>query len=202
MKKKILVTLSVIACALLLVVGSVAATVAYLTDAKQVTNTFTVGNVAITLDEAPVDSTGKETTGDRGTANTYLFVPGGEYDKDPTIHVAANSEECYLFVKIVNNLESVESEVDGKSIADQMEANGWDEYAYGGAGVYVFESTIAKAGTVTDKVLFETVTIAETATNEMLNGIADKTIVITAYAIQTAGLTQDEAWDAVKSVTP
>ena len=42
------------ACAILLVCISVGATVAYLTDMKSVTNTFTVGKVAITLDEKDV----------------------------------------------------------------------------------------------------------------------------------------------------
>lgn len=196
MKKRISIAVSVVALALLLIAGTVAVTVAYLTSTANVTNTFTVGQVKITLDEAPVDANGKETTGNRGTANTYLFVPGGVYDKDPTVHVAANSEECYLFIKIVNNLESVESTVDGESIKDQLLANGWVVYNEA-QGVYVFNSTIAKAGTVTDKVLFEKVNISTTATNDQLSAIAEKTIVITAYAIQAAGLTQDQAWAAL-----
>ena len=46
------------ACAVLLVCISVGATVAYLTSTDTVTNTFTVGQVAITLDEAKVDMYG------------------------------------------------------------------------------------------------------------------------------------------------
>ena len=45
-------------CAVLLVAASVLGTMAYLTDTKSVTNTFTVGNVAITLDEAKVKTDG------------------------------------------------------------------------------------------------------------------------------------------------
>ena len=47
-------------CAVLLVVASVMGTMAYLTSTSAtVTNTFTVGNVGITLDEAPVNTTAK-----------------------------------------------------------------------------------------------------------------------------------------------
>ena len=103
MKKKLLITLSVVACALLLVVGSIAGTIAYLTSTATVTNTFTVGNVTITLNEAPVDANGKATTGDRVTNNNYHIIPDGEYDKDPLITLAANSDSCYLFVKVHYN---------------------------------------------------------------------------------------------------
>lgn len=42
-------------CAVLLVAASVLGTMAYLTDSKDVKNTFTVGNVSITMDETDVD---------------------------------------------------------------------------------------------------------------------------------------------------
>ena len=49
--------------ALALVTASVMGTMAYFTNkTEQVNNTFTVGNVSIKLDEAPVDTNGKETT--------------------------------------------------------------------------------------------------------------------------------------------
>ena len=58
--------LLLVMCAVLLVVTTVMATLAFLTSTtKVVKNTFTVGNVVITLDEAPVDANGKKTTGDR-----------------------------------------------------------------------------------------------------------------------------------------
>ena len=43
-------------CAVLLVVATVMGTMAYLTSTDTVTNTFTVGKVAITLDEAKVNT--------------------------------------------------------------------------------------------------------------------------------------------------
>lgn len=53
--KALLLTL----CAALLVCATVLATMAFLTAKDAVTNTFTVGNVAITLDEAKVDVYGE-----------------------------------------------------------------------------------------------------------------------------------------------
>ena len=49
-------------CAVLLVVASVLGTIAYLTANDKVTNTFTVGQVAINLDEAKVTEDGKAVT--------------------------------------------------------------------------------------------------------------------------------------------
>lgn len=83
-------------CAVLLVVASVFGTLAYLTDTETVTNTFTVGQVHIKLDEAPVDNNGKATSGDRVQENKYKLLPGHEYDKDPMVTVINGSEESYV----------------------------------------------------------------------------------------------------------
>ena len=137
-------------CAVLLVVTTVMATLAFLTSQTEVVkNTFTVGNVVITLDEAPVDANGKKTTGDRVFENTYKLLPGHVYDKDPIVHVDADSEDCWLFVKITDEIAAIQ---DATTIAAQLTANGWtpvanetNVYAYrekvsGGANVPVFES--------------------------------------------------------------
>ena len=52
MKKKFLKALVMVGCAILLVIATITGTVAYLTSVKEVTNTFTVGKVEITLDES------------------------------------------------------------------------------------------------------------------------------------------------------
>ena len=78
-KKALLLSL----CAVMLVTASVLGTMAYLTSTDEVVNTFTVGNVAITLDETDVDnSTPGEN--DRDQANEYKLMPGKEYVKDPS----------------------------------------------------------------------------------------------------------------------
>lgn len=73
MKKKI----AIVAVALLLVAGSILGTLAYLTDTKAVTNTFTVGNVSIELIESQyhrVNAGKGETTEAEPLQGGYLWA--------------------------------------------------------------------------------------------------------------------------------
>jgi len=86
-------------CAVLLVAGSVFGTMAYLTDSKTVVNTFTVGDVAIKLDETVVKPDGTATADPAVRAeagNAYHLLPGHKYTKDPQVHVLEGSEESYI----------------------------------------------------------------------------------------------------------
>ena len=99
-------------CAVLLVAASVLGTMAYLTDSKDVKNTFTVGKVAIKLDEAKVDEMGNlvknqdGTLVDRVTHNEYKLLPGHTYTKDPTVTVLAPSVASYVRMKVTFNKAS------------------------------------------------------------------------------------------------
>lgn len=96
-------------CAVLLVAASVLGTMAYLTDSKDVKNTFTVGNVAIKLDEAKVDENGTQVVDKDGnpvarvTENEYKLLPGHTYTKDPTVTVLAPSVKSYVRMKVTFN---------------------------------------------------------------------------------------------------
>ena len=200
MKKKILVTLAVVACALLLVAGSIVGTLAYLTSTASVTNTFTVGDVKITMTESKVDKYGVKVTGaDRVDENEYKLIPAHTYTKDPTIYVEAKSEKCYVFVKVENGISAIEvAEDDGDTIAEQMIANGWENYSgnvwyYNADGVNTVDASGSNANIPIT--VFETFTIA--ADNVDISTYEDKEIKITAYAIQADGLDLDEAWAAV-----
>ena len=197
-KKKILTVLAIVGCAILLVAGSIAGTVAYLTATDSVTNTFTVGNVSITLDESDA-SAADPATAPRVKANTYHLVPNGTYDKDPTIHLAAKSDACYLFVKVVNNIQGAEKS-GATSVANQMAANNWVALA-GEENVYVYtvsgSSVVATSDSVQDFVVFEHITIDAEIENTALAAYQNKTIEVTAYAVQAAGFASAaDAWDA------
>lgn len=98
MKKKILVACLCVALAVLTIAGT---TLAYLTDSKEVKNTFTVGKVKIALDEAKVDTDGTPIAGEkRVTENEYKLMPGHTYTKDPTVTVLEGSEDCYVRLKV------------------------------------------------------------------------------------------------------
>lgn len=113
--RKLRKAIMTLCAALLLVSLSVGITVAYLTDTQAVTNTFTVGKVGITLDEADVyeegdagvtaDKIGTAIPGaDRVATNKYNLIPGHVYDKDPTITVNADSQDCYVMAKVTVNV--------------------------------------------------------------------------------------------------
>ena len=189
-------TLTIILAFVLVIAMSVAGTVAYLTSQDTVTNTFTVGKVAITLDEAPVDADGQATSGARVTTNSYKLIPGHEYDKDPIVHFQANSEASWLFVKVENNIAGAESTAASyKSIATQITDNGWTVLD-GVAGVY-YKRVNASGANAVDYPVFAGFTVKDDITATGLADYANKTIVVTAYAIQADGfVTAGEAWTA------
>lgn len=187
MKKTLMVALAFV----LVIAMSVAGTFAYLTSTASVTNTFTVGKVAITLDEAKVTSVGTPIAGeDRVAENEYKLIPGHSYTKDPTIHVDANSEDCWLFVKVENGLANYEAEGEG-TIAAQMKAKGWEPISEG-SNVYAYNTTVAAGA---DVKVFESFTVAG---NADVSDVTEETkIVVTAYAIQADGFTTAaDAWNA------
>lgn len=181
--------------AVALVGASVMGTMAYLTSQDEVVNTFTVGNVAITLDEADVDNS---TAGaDRDQANSYKLMPGHSYTKDPIVHVASTSEDCYLFVKVDNEIAAIEGET---TVADQMAAKGWTAVE-GAADVYVYTQNdalaVVKGGS--NVTVFDNFTVAGTVDNTTLATYENKTITVNAYAIQADGFegkTASQIWTA------
>ena len=182
-------TLTVLLALVLVIAMSVAGTMAYLTSTTDtVTNSFTVGNVAITLDEAKVNEYGEvdASATDRVKANTYKLIPGHSYTKDPTVHVAANSEDCYLFVKVEDGLTAIEA---ATTIATQLATNNWKPVD-GVANVYVYakgtdaKTAVPASTTVTDVPVFGSFTLTGTAS---VANYANAQIKVTAYAIQADG---------------
>ena len=102
MTKKKIVTLAI--AAVIAVMAIAGASLAYFTDTKTAENTFTMGNVKITLDETDVT----DPEGDRVTANEYGLedvYPGAELVKDPTVHnVGKNSAYIRAIVTIENGM--------------------------------------------------------------------------------------------------
>lgn len=206
MKKNLKKVLLLVLCAALLVSVTVAGTVAYLTSTAKVENTFTVGQVKITMDESKVDEYGVKLTGaDAGTTdkNSYLLVPGCTYTKDPVVHVVGNSENSWIFVKVVNNIADNVGEI---GLDAQIQNNGWTPLV-GANGVYYKEYT--KQTVQKDLKVFETFTIpADNLQSTTWTGANNEVITVTAYAIQktngtAAGFTAADAWAQVSTlVTP
>lgn len=224
MKKKATKILA-LALAFILVAGiAVVGTIAYLTSKPDpVVNTFTIGNITITLDEDLTDAYGVTLTDDNDAGktdaqhpgNTYKLIPGQTYDKNPTVHVAKDSEACYIFVKVENgiadlNLEAASTTGENAklTIADQIAANEWTQLKNGEqnvAGVYykVFDEAFTSAQ---DLVVFENFTLKTDADVTTVKPATETetnptTITVTAYAIQYAGFGSNayDAWTTVST---
>lgn len=177
--------LTLVICMVLVAALSVVGTLAYLTSTDSVQNSFAAGKVIITMDEVETNEYGVATDPTkRGADNDYLLVPGREYTKDPTIHVDASSESCWLFVKVENGIVAIETEEDGKTIHEQILANEWAELTEG-SGIYYMEWE--KGEDAYDVPVFQNFTVAKTADNDDIDTHEDAEVNVTAYAVQMAG---------------
>ena len=205
--KKALLT---VLCALLLVVASVMGTLAYLQDSESVTNTFTVGNVDIMLDEADLSTPAADDRTEDG--NSYKIYPGQTYTKDPTVTVLEGSDESYVrMIVTITDLADVKAvfgtDPTTNYFLPQYFVQGWDptvwvttnvvdEDVVNNTATYefrYFETVDATDGKL--DALFDSFKIPETVTNEQIAKLADMKIMVEAHAIQAEGFdTADLAW--------
>lgn len=163
--KKALFTLVAL---VLIVCGTVAGTFAWLTaKTDTVKNTFTVGDINIELSESD---------------NLNLkMVPGNTIKKDPKVTVKANSEACWLFVKIekLNDFDNFMT----FEVADE-----WTELT-AGSGIYYREVGANEADQIFEVLKGNIVTVKDTVTKADLEGAKgnNPTLSFTAYAVQKSG---------------
>lgn len=210
--RKILVSLAALA---LVAALSVAGTLAYLTDSKNVTNTFTVGDIEMTLTEEDVTKADGSRT---ASGNTYKLYPGQTYTKDPTVTILANSEDCYVRMLVeVKNIDQLkaafpQNDAEGKPIVDnakyyaadgtfliQYLCNEWNSTNWPCTGVKTDEATktatyefryknIVKLDKDNNQELvplFKSITVPGTVDNDALAALGKVEINIIGNAIQT-----------------
>lgn len=218
-------TLTMVLALVLVAAISVGATLAYLTSTDEVVNTFTVGNVAITLYEKDVDNDNNKadniTLPDgtvRDKANSYKLMPGHTYDKDPTVTVKAGSEESYVRMFVTINNQATLDEIFAPGVALNTILTGWDSTKWEYIGDKVendtrtyelrYHTTVEgkENGENADVVLeplFTNIVIPGTVTGEQLAELNDLTINVVAQAIQANGAeaynTADAAWAAYEA---
>lgn len=177
-KAKLLTMLGAVALIGAIGVGSTLAYLSSTTD--EVVNTFTVGEVKITLDETDINDSTKRTD-----KNTYVdMIPGSSYPKDPTVHVSADSEDCYVFVKItgLNDTLSVkqgDEEFENWILVDPAKK------------IYRYNSVVSKDDDDKELEVFENITLAldyEPEYNEDGELLNIGTITVEACAVQAANL--------------
>lgn len=221
--KRILVTL---VAAVLLMAVTVAGTLAYLqAQTEKVVNTFTYGNVKFDLkgglDEALVNDYGQPINNDtdktvveltaapRVMKNDYKLIPGHNYTKDPTVHIAAGSEPCWVFVKVDNGIADIEAE-GSTTIAAQMTANKWvqlkvtdkngDEVEVPNVFYYATIVDNLNATAKKDLIVFSSFTLNGTIEENKIDDYTEAQVVIDAYLIQADGLTTAQAaWAAAQA---
>ena len=190
MKKK---TIALIVCLTLIIGCAIGGTIAWLTDqTAAVTNTFTAGDVDIDLTETDVENDGTL------TANSYKMVPGNEIAKDPKVTVVADSEKCYLFVKVekVNNPDNFLDYTIDSGWTSLVDADPSDIVSTD--GVY-FRIVDASAVAQDFYVLAgNKVTVKNNVTKNALDNLTESTLPqlkFTAYACQFANVNSEyQAW--------
>lgn len=207
-KKALLLTL----CSVLLVAASVLGTMAYLTSTDKVTNTFTVGQVKIKLDEAKANADGSLVPGaDRVKENSYKLLPGHTYNKDPMVTVVKGSEDSYVKMTVTfskaDELDAIfaPTGADLTSIFNGYDGAIWiykgntkDDAANTRTYEFWYKDTVgAPDADVALDALFDSITVPGTITNEQLASIEGMTITVNGYAIQADGFdSAEDAWAA------
>lgn len=196
----------------LLVCCGIGGTVAWLMDSTEaVTNTFTIGDINLTLVESPYNAANNsygnpvQSTRENPLTNSYPLIPGNSYKKDPKVTVLANSEDCYLFVRM-EKIGNPDNYLDFTFNDD-----GW--YTYNGEeGVYYREVSKSASdqswdllkkidGDFTIKVS-DKIVKAGTASGDYIDMPANNPeIKFTAYAVQKANLSLEKAWELVDPTT-
>lgn len=188
------IKIAALIAAIVLVIGCTAGgTVAWLVSKPDpITNVFTVGNINAELTEA---------------ATAFKIVPGVNIAKDPVATVTANSEDCYLFVKLTEENWPTFTEADNTTRKVKYEiADGWTKLESEN-GVYYREVLKKDTENRAFHVLKDDlVTVSNTLTKENADAIqkaeAPK-LTVAVYAVQKEGIdTVEAAWEKVKPTTP
>lgn len=179
MKKKILSIALVVAMVAVIAAGSLA----YFTDTKTADNTFTVGNVNITLTEPNWNSTGKEDAPD--------VYAGEPLAKDPTVKNDGNNP-CFVRIKVENldqfgNKGAITYRTD--YVADKLGEN-WVK----GTDGYFYYTKVLEVGATTDA-LFDQIVMPTGLTG----GEEAAPIEVTAEAVQAQGA--KARWADVQTMT-
>lgn len=179
--------------ALVLVIGCVAGgTVAWLVATSDtVTNTFTYGNINITL---------AETTG-----TNYKIIPGTDIPKDPKVTVKGGSEACWLFVKVEKVGDIGTSTTDPVRYAIDT---GWaqlkDKDGKDVSGVYYRLVDAVNNDTAFNVLKDNKIIVSGELTKETIKGYAvqQPKLTFTAYAVQQENIADAAtAWSKIPQPT-
>lgn len=171
--------------AVTMIVGiSVGGTLAWLSDkTTEVKNTFTDSNIEIDLTE---------------TEEEYKMIPGWTIHKDPVVTVKAGSEDCWVFIEVMES-----SNLD-EFITYTIDSNNWTKLENAGTSneVYYTFCKDIEADRMIKVLLNNQVEVKDTVTKQMMDDLAggtEPTLSFKAYAVQywkdnDNAFTAEEAW--------
>lgn len=192
---------------LVLLVGGL---VAYFTDTDTKTNTFTIGNVDITLTEPGWDALA-DADSNNLKDKAENMMPGDKVTKDPTINNVSTKNDAYVFAKVEVPCSNTITPTDGgSSHIDELFTytvnSGWAElssaavacteagtathvyyYGTGNTLTRLAKATDASTPTATSTSVFSEVTLLGTLKSADIP-TGNKDIVVTGYGIQADGL--------------
>lgn len=199
MKKKAIVAVVALVLVLCCAMGG---TLAWLVDSTtEVKNTFTYGDINISLWEHELNEDGLTLSTDVFTGEEqtgFKMIPGNKIEKDPTVTVKADSEASWLFIKIVesNNFDD---------FMTYGVASGWTQLTVDAEGnaitdlIYYREVAATTADTDFAVLANDSVSVKDTVTKDMLkDGVfVAPTLSFTAYAVQRDAniTTAAQAWN-------
>ena len=188
MKKKI-TAIALVVC--LVAVAVVGGSLAYFTDEEKATNTFTVGNVDITLTEPKWD------------VEKATLIPGREIAKDPTITVEETSQRAYTFMKVQLSDDfakliadyataqeiSLTNETEMKALIGEWFSSTVQPkiMKYSLTENYVILGVLSPKDPGQSVTYFDAITVPAEVVGSMIKADGTYEIYITAYAIQAEG---------------
>lgn len=199
MKKKAIVAVVALVLVLCCAMGG---TLAWLVDSTtEIKNTFTYGDINISLWEHELNEDGLTLSTDVFTGEEqtgFKMIPGNKIEKDPTVTVKADSEASWLFIKIVesNNFDD---------FMTYGVASGWTQLTVDAEGnaitdlIYYREVAATTADTDFAVLANDSVSVKDTVKKDMLkDGVfVAPTLSFTAYAVQRDAniTTAAQAWN-------
>ena len=192
---------------MLIVCFAITGTVAWLMDATEpVTDTFVMGHVDIMLIDADDANDGLWSASEHYAAavndanyglyndSKFKLIPGAVIQFNPAVKVGANSENCYVFIKIEKTNSTF-----GDPADDAYEYNLTSEWESIGEGIYGCKNVL-KANDEQTIIDGGKLTVNVNLTNGAIT--SEPTIKFTAYAIQSTYLpdgadTLSEIWDLI-----
>lgn len=182
MNKKVLSTVLAGALAVTAVVGG---SLAYFTDSAEKKNTFTVGNVNITLTEPNWEGNGSE--------DAPEAYPGEPLAKDPTVK-NDGANPCFVRIK-VDGLDSLSPAGMITYRTDYTTGGLGDGWVKGSDGYFYYDTVLEVDATT--NALFDQIVMPTDLTHG--DGTTEYNVVVTAEAVQAQGA--KASWADVQTMT-